>query len=247
MLDFEQKTSKKGERKPENKKNARLDSLRSNLAEIEAGSLSGAESVPQVNSKGQDTVEKSEQQRLLGSQLRFNAMNLLARRDHSRFELENKLNNKKQAILRRVLKELKKSSVSLSQPFLQSEGMGVGEAPEETLLAALSETFDSELIAVLDVLEQEKLLDDQRFAEAYIRWRANAGFGPIRIRNDLSNKGVSVSSGLLGSVDWAERVRQARVKKFGGAAPADFSEKARQMRFLAYRGFSNELIGVCFD
>ena len=36
---------------------------------------------------------------------------------------------------------------------------------------------------------------------------------------------------------WFELARQVREKKFGPARPADFREKARQMKFLQYRGF----------
>jgi regulatory protein len=36
--------------------------------------------------------------------------------------------------------------------------------------------------------------------------------------------------------------REARRKRFGSAGPADFRERARQGRFLQYRGFSSEQI-----
>ena len=38
-------------------------------------------------------------------------------------------------------------------------------------------------------------------------------------------------------VDWVERLRGLRVKKFGRKLPADYSEQARQSRFLQSRGF----------
>jgi regulatory protein len=42
--------------------------------------------------------------------------------------------------------------------------------------------------------------------------------------------------------DWAAVAREARRKRFGAAGPADFRERARQGRFLQYRGFSSEQI-----
>ncbi|ELA09550.1 hypothetical protein MOMA_04070 [Moraxella macacae 0408225] len=45
-------------------------------------------------------------------------------------------------------------------------------------------------------------------------------------------------------VDWLAQAVQARVKKFGDGIPCDQKEKARQLRFLQYRGFE---MGVCFD
>jgi len=44
--------------------------------------------------------------------------------------------------------------------------------------------------------------------------------------------------------DWFELARQVRVRKFGENLPAEFAEKARQMRFLQYRGFDAEQIQV---
>jgi regulatory protein len=37
--------------------------------------------------------------------------------------------------------------------------------------------------------------------------------------------------------DWSALAREMRQKKFGADVPSDFKEKARQMRFLQYRGF----------
>ncbi|MDP6994508.1 MAG: regulatory protein RecX, partial [Woeseiaceae bacterium] len=42
--------------------------------------------------------------------------------------------------------------------------------------------------------------------------------------------------------DWFELAREVRVRKFGADLPADFPEKARQMRFLQYRGFDAEQV-----
>ena len=42
--------------------------------------------------------------------------------------------------------------------------------------------------------------------------------------------------------DWFELAGEQRRKKFGAEAPADFKEKARQMRFLQYRGFEQDHI-----
>jgi regulatory protein len=42
--------------------------------------------------------------------------------------------------------------------------------------------------------------------------------------------------------DWFALAREVRQKKFGCDAPIDFQEKARQMRFLQYRGFGPDQI-----
>ena len=95
-------------------------------------------------------------------------------------------------------------------------------------------------------LQAEGLLSDQRYAASYIRARAERGYGPERIRLELKEKGVSTS--LIGAelqqaeADWFELALAVRIKRFGEMPPADYQERARQMRFLQYRGFSNEQI-----
>ncbi|HEY6138258.1 MAG TPA: regulatory protein RecX [Thermoanaerobaculia bacterium] len=52
--------------------------------------------------------------------------------------------------------------------------------------------FDEAAIAAtLARLREEKWLDDERFAGAYVRTRARKGIGRLRIRGELRNAGVS--------------------------------------------------------
>jgi regulatory protein len=116
----------------------------------------------------------------------------------------------------------------------------------------LSRRFEdeAEIFRVLDQLEQDDLLSDQRFVEAYLLYRANRGYGPERIQEELRKKGACTGlvADLLGACnrDWAQLARQARLKKFGPLLPQDFKEKSRQMRFLQYRGFGGELTTLAF-
>jgi len=95
-------------------------------------------------------------------------------------------------------------------------------------------------------LSREGLLDDARFAESLLRARAGRGQGPVRIRQELRQRGVEegVAEQALeaSSQDWIELARSVRQKKFGARLPTDFADKARQMRFLEYRGFGHEQI-----
>jgi len=99
---------------------------------------------------------------------------------------------------------------------------------------------------VLDELQAEGLLSDARFAEAYVRYRRNSGHGPQRIRQELRQRGVeeALQATWLESaeVDWSALARQARSKRFGADLPGDYKERARQARFLQYRGFTSEQI-----
>jgi len=103
--------------------------------------------------------------------------------------------------------------------------------------------------AILE-LTQEGLQSDQRFAEAFVQSRINQGKGPVRIRLDLGQRGLSDSTIEIAieeaDPDWRALAREQRHKKFGTSAPADFKDKARQMRFLQYRGFEQDHIQSAF-
>jgi regulatory protein len=101
---------------------------------------------------------------------------------------------------------------------------------------------------VTAVLLEERLLDDTRYAEALVRQLVMRGQGPSRIRQELQQAGVPASvadAAMATGPDWVALAREVRVRKFGAAVPRDWPERARQMRFLQYRGFSNDHIGSC--
>ncbi len=97
--------------------------------------------------------------------------------------------------------------------------------------------------ATVEKLTGEGLQDDRRFVENFTRSRINQGKGPVRIRQELVERGLN--AGFIDAVleavdeDWFGLARQVRLKKFGPDLPQNFKEKARQMRFLQYRGFES--------
>ena len=99
-------------------------------------------------------------------------------------------------------------------------------------------------------LAEEGLQSDTRFAESFVQSRISQGKGPVRIRADLRQRGIRdgvIESALEeAACDWYELAREERVKKFGEAVPDAFKEKARQMRFLQYRGFEQDHIQSAF-
>lgn len=96
----------------------------------------------------------------------------------------------------------------------------------------------------LAVLVEDGLLSDARYAESYLRFRMNKGFGPIRIREELRQRGVS--NALIDDyvnfqdVCWVATAKAAWQKRFGGALPEDRQAWAKQMQFLQYRGFTTD-------
>jgi regulatory protein len=103
---------------------------------------------------------------------------------------------------------------------------------------------DDEIVPALQTLSREGLLSDERFTESFIHSRMERGSGPVKIRAELRQRGVAdeIISDWLDERDrmWLERAETVRCKKFGSALPVDYKEKARQARFLQYRGFSVE-------
>ena len=109
-------------------------------------------------------------------------------------------------------------------------------------LAVEAETED-ELDAVLDRLQSERLLSDQRFATQRVIAKARR-FGDARLRQDLRQHGVGdadIVAALPEGGDEAERCRAVWSRKFG-CLPQTPAERGKQMRFLQYRGFSSEAI-----
>ncbi len=100
--------------------------------------------------------------------------------------------------------------------------------------------------AAVGALVAERLLSEERFTGQFVRQRAARGHGPVRIRMELRERGVAdadIDEALEASAeDWSAIARDTRRRRFGAASPADWPERARQSRFLQYRGFSAEQI-----
>lgn len=110
---------------------------------------------------------------------------------------------------------------------------------------ALPELVDE----VIDELLELGYLSDERFCEAYVRSRAQRGFGPAKIRAELHTKGVSqtlIAEYLLqDSQRWYALAEQQYQKKYGDVKVVDYKDWSRRARFLQSRGFSMDHIHGC--
>jgi regulatory protein len=92
----------------------------------------------------------------------------------------------------------------------------------------------------------EGLQSEERYAQSYAAARVERGFGPLRIRAELRERGIDdalVDASLAEvGVDWQEQAREQRRKRFGDASPSARTERARQGRFLEGRGFPASVI-----
>jgi regulatory protein len=101
-----------------------------------------------------------------------------------------------------------------------------------------------EIPRVLDDLEQRGFIDHTRVAASVVHRKAGK-LGSLRIRHELQAKGLDAPLVAATLADLkateVERARGVWRRKFD-SLPADAKEWGKQMRFLAARGFSGDVI-----
>jgi regulatory protein len=94
-------------------------------------------------------------------------------------------------------------------------------------------------------LAKERLVSDERCAEAVTRSAMQRGHGPTRLRHQLQQLGLDQQlidiSLEIDAEAWAQQLQQVWEKRFGEQA-ANRKEWAKQARFLQSRGFTSEQI-----
>ena len=97
----------------------------------------------------------------------------------------------------------------------------------------------------INKLVEEGLIDNERFAEQYIRSRSSKGYGPLRIELDLKQKGIdeTISKPLINDTDWTGLALKVLKKKVGDQLPDKTKELLKIKKFLSYRGFNFSHIG----
>ena len=100
------------------------------------------------------------------------------------------------------------------------------------------------LAKALDELQAKDFINEQRVVDSVLH-RRSPKLGAQRIRQELQAKGLepeAVAQAVAQlRVTETDRAREVWRKKFGGP-PADAAERAKQMRFLATRGFGGDAI-----
>lgn len=99
---------------------------------------------------------------------------------------------------------------------------------------------------VLVKLQGKRLVSDDRYAAALVHHQAKRGRGPVRIRSQLRQQGlkeeVIQEKFVATSADWTQLATEVRRRKFGNSLPKTAAERAKQARFLQYRGFNADQI-----
>jgi len=149
--------------------------------------------------------------------LKSRAMQWLAQREHSRVELR-----------RRLLRQARENAAAQAVDT-EGDATSIDPAPE--------------VDALLDWLVANRYLSDARFVESRVNARA-ARYGNLRIRQELGQHGAALDAAVAERLKDSELARAQAVwlRKYGGEPARAPSERARQMRFLAGRGFSADVI-----
>jgi len=110
------------------------------------------------------------------------------------------------------------------------------------------EETPGQLAVVLDELQAKDFISEARVVESVIN-RRQAKMGASRIRQELFSKGIDkevVVEAMAGlKATELDRAKDLWQKKFGvrsNGQPCDRATQAKQMRFLAARGFSGDVI-----
>jgi regulatory protein len=157
--------------------------------------------------------------------IKVRALQWLAQREHSREELRGKLLR----LLRRH------AAIHTATSAADDVPLGPLEADPQADPAV-------EVDALLQWLETHGYLSESRFVESRVHAR-QARYGNQRIRQELKQHGVTLNAETQQALAKTEYDRALVVwrKKFG-APGEDASARVRQMRFLAGRGFSADVV-----
>ena len=181
--------------------------------------------------------------------LKGRALQLLAQREQSRAELRRKL------LPYAALEDLSTASAAADAPSsagpphaaahrCASERRPLPVLPQRPTLrqAATLPAAVARVDSLLDWLEANHHLSEARFVESRVHSRS-ARYGNLRIRQELAQHRIDLPDAAGRALQDSEPVRAQLVwqRKFG-APPADAAARARQMRFLAGRGFSADTV-----
>ena len=125
------------------------------------------------------------------------------------------------------------------------------EHSSREILNKMSNRVESKemLLDSIKELIEDGLLSDERFAESYFQSRKNRGYGPLRIRNELKQRGIGdqLFFSLSNEVNWYKYALEALRKKINGDLPTETKDVLKLKRFLNYRGFDFQDIDRAFE
>lgn len=151
------------------------------------------------------------------------ALKTLARREHSTVELRRKLGA---------------YSIGAAGRARQAEDAAMLDWPiDSSDVASTDLGTDAHIDRVIEALQLDGSLSDERFAAEFVRQRIGKGYGPIRIRMDLLERGVpdrlAEEQLTRPSEFWQQQAAEVCLRKFGRTddpVDAAHSKDSRGMR-----------------
>ncbi|MEH6345463.1 MAG: regulatory protein RecX [Bermanella sp.] len=120
----------------------------------------------------------------------------------------------------------------------------------EKKLLLVSEDHET-ILRILDWLVEMELQNDERFTQMYLRSRALGGYGPVRIKLDLKQKGINEflieNSFEELAFEWSEEVDRLIIKKVKDLSLEDMKLKNKVMGYLQRRGYTLNQIYSGFE
>jgi regulatory protein len=106
-----------------------------------------------------------------------------------------------------------------------------------------------EVEPVIDGMAEQNWQNDERYTECYVRQRIQNGYGPMRIRYELQQRGINdVELDLQAEEQggWQKLLLDVYLGKYGDEKSLTQNEWLKRSRFLQQRGFSGEMIKQVF-
>ncbi len=118
---------------------------------------------------------------------------------------------------------------------------------KQKLLKKFPDAEHGAVDSVIARLREQNLQSDERFVEAYVRYRRNKGFGNLHIKSDLGSRRVSealIDSYLIEDDSCDEMVQLLILKKLAGVKTLEYGSKPHRklVNFLHSRGFTHEQV-----
>jgi regulatory protein len=105
--------------------------------------------------------------------------------------------------------------------------------------------------ALLNQLVGEDLINEARYAEVYAYGRSDKGYGPLRIHQELRERGIdeAIISSTLRRLDdfWMSNLAKLHHKRWSSTKVASAADEVKRIRFLRQRGFTLEQIKQLFS
>lgn len=107
-----------------------------------------------------------------------------------------------------------------------------------------------EVEPVVDALAEQNWQNEERYAECYIRQRIQNGYGPMRIRYELQQRGIDQADldqqAQEQAGGWQNLLLDVYAGKYDDNQKLTQAEWLKRSRFLQQRGFSGEMIKRLF-